>query len=93
MGNSKYWGSLLLTGALGAAAGQLVSATRAQACTCAAPSWRLELTSVTANDPTRSHSELWPTRGTLQSIGQGDAWVSLEGESGQVINARAGAWP
>lgn len=93
MGRWKFWGGLLLTGALGAAAGQLVSATPAQACTCAAPTWRLQLTSVTANDPTRSHGELWPSRGTLHSMGQRDAWVSLEGEPGQVTSAKVGGWP
>jgi hypothetical protein len=82
---------LVLLAAAGAAAGQLVNAARARACSCAQEAWSVELSSTTSSDAGVDHREYWPKTATLTSYrGHAHIWATSNVDTGMVERAGAG---
>jgi hypothetical protein len=68
---------LLLVSVAGAAAGHVVSARRASACSCANAEWPVARQMITSSDPEVSHWSFWPANGRLTSYpGRAHIWAS-----------------
>jgi hypothetical protein len=81
---------LVLLAAAGAAAGQLVNAARARACSCAPEAWTVELSSTTSSDAGIDHRAYWPQTATLSSY-RGHAHISTTSNFDAGMVERAGA--
>jgi hypothetical protein len=80
---------LLLVSVAGAAAGHVVTARPASACSCASAEWPVLRQTITSSDPDASHRSFWPASGRLTSYtGRAHIWASQV--TGGVIS-RAGA--
>lgn len=87
--NSRW--VLVLPGVAGAAAGQVVNAARARACSCVPEAWSVELSSATSSDASVDHSGYWPKTATLTSYREhAHIWATSNVDSGMVERAGAG---
>jgi hypothetical protein len=71
---------------LGVLAGNSLVHAYAQACSCAAPSWHLDLDSSTEPDPS-----IWPASAYLQQ-GSGPIELRASGSAAKVDYLRGGKW-
>jgi hypothetical protein len=89
VGKRSWWVSVAAA-ALGCVAGFAVLSPPARACSCAQPSWSIDLQSVTSSDPSVSHADAWLTQGTLQAYeGHADIWATEQTPAGVINYIRA----